>query len=311
MHIAGASYANKPSTAPPAPAPSSGTATSASSSLEGKESGDVTMASGASTTVDAVGAITNTNTHTAKVPSPATILKDTAPQQSSSTKIESSNAGVKCASLLTGFNGADINDFVQRRSAEAASNDEEERIMKAQVQVQVQVRPQLVDAAVAVDADRSINASASAGPESVSTSAHACPTCGVDKKTVVPVIDRSAAIMTASSSDSSVTAASSSQSHGVTATTTPVGSDQDSTTDGKGDQTISSSGSQVTENLSAVSTSMTEGTMGQNPPDMTDTILSASLYIIGTLICAIVVRRLILLFLLARSHIPDSDRGDL
>ena len=271
------------------------------------------MASGASTTVDAVGAITNTNTHTATVPSPATILKDAAPQQSSSTKIECANAGVKCASLLTGFNGADIDDFVQRRSAEAASNDDEERTRK--VQLQVQVQPQLVD--VTVDANKSANASASAsggasgGAEPVSTSAHACPTCGVDKKTVVPCIDRSAAMMTASSSDSTVTVASSSQSHGITATTTSVGSDQDSTTDGKEDRIIDSSGSQVTENLSAVSSSTTEGTMGQNPPDMTDTILSASLYIIGTLICAIVVRRLILLFLLARSHIPDSDRGDL
>lgn len=221
---------------------------------------------------------------------------------------------MKGASLLTGFNGADIDDFVQRRSAEAASNHDEERTMKVQVQVQVQVQPQLVD--VAVDADKSINASASAdanggGAESVSTSAEACPTCGIDKKTVVPAIDRNATMMAASSSDSIVTAASSSQSHGITSTTASFISDQDSTTNGKEDRTIGSSGSHVTENLPAVSTSTTEGTMGQNPPDVTDTILSALLYIIGTLICAIVVRRLIILFLLARSHIPDNDRGDL
>ena len=288
--------------------------------MEGKESGDVTLASGASSTVNAADAITNTHTqaHTATVPSPAMIRKDATPQHSSSCKIESSNAGVKGADLLTGFNGADIDDFVQRRSAEAASNDDEDRTMKVQVQVQVQEQPQLVD--VAVHADRSINAStsggggasgASSGAESVSTSAQACPTCGVDKKTVAPVIDRSASMMTASSSDSTRTALSSSQSHGITATTATVRSDQDSTNDGKEDRTINSSSSHVTENLPAVSTSMTEGTMGQNIPDVIDTILSASLYIIGTLICAIAVRRLILLFLLARSHIPDNDRGDL
>ena len=273
---------------------------SANSGLEGKESGDIAATAGtisssaAGGTNIAVGVVAE-SVDTAMVSNSS--LENSA--STDNTKAECSSAGVVGVSLLTGFSGADIDDFVQRRCAEAASNDEEERTANKQ--------SQFVD--LSVDTNNSLGAAGVA--VSIKSIAKACPTCGIDKNTVVTSVASSAEIMTVSSPDSNFTAASSSQSNGQIAATACVGSYQDSNVDGKECRPVNLMGSQGTENLVAASTTSIGGTLSQSPPDITDAILSASLYVIGALICAIVVRRLLLLFLLASSHIPDSDGGDL
>lgn len=284
-------------------------ADSALDGKEGKESGDITGAAtvsgsvgasvGASVSVSGTADVVQKTSHTAVTSSP--IPTNTTPTDGA--KVESINAGVTGAPLLTGFTSADIDDFVQRRLAEAASNDEEEKSATI-ISHHADLLP------VAADKSDSV-VGASGVSASVSSAIKSCPTCGIDKHNVVPVVSRGAEVMRAPSLDANNTAASSSQSHDVAASSVSVGSDQDINIDAKKSSTASLEGSQGTENFPVASTSPTATTISQSPPDVTDAILSASLYVIGALICAIVIRRLFLLFLLARGHIPDSDGGDL
>ena len=276
-------------------------ADSASEGKEGKESGDINGTAGASVGASAsasgTGDVVVGSSHTAVTSSP--ILTDSTDTVIDSAKVVSINAGVLGAPLLTGFTSADIDDFVQRRCAEAASNDEEEKAAK--------LLSHHVDLPVAANSSDSV-AGVSA---SIISAVKACPTCGIDKNKVGPLVDKGAEVMRAPSLDANSTAASSSQFHDLTASAVSVGSDQDCNIDASKNSTMSADGSRGIENLPVASTSPTVTTMTQSPPDVTDAILSASLYVIGALICAIVIRRLFLLFLLARGHIPDSDGGDL
>jgi hypothetical protein len=313
LHIAGSSYPGKTPVpvgkAAPAPASSSSTAVSAVSAdsalegKEGKESGDITGAAtasvGASVSVSGTADVVRETSHTAVTFSH--IPTNTAPTNGA--KVESLNAAVPGAPLLTGFTSADIDDFVQRRLAEVASNDEAEKAATL-ISHHADLLP-----VVANSSDSVVGAAGASA--SVSSAVKACPTCRIDKHNVVPLVSRAAEVMRAPSLDASNNAASSSQSHDVTASSVSVGSDQDINIDAKESSTVSLEGSQGTESLPVASTSPTVTTMSQSPPDITDAILSASLYVIGALICAIVIRRLFILFLLARGHIPDSDGGDL
>lgn len=295
--------------AAPAPASSGSTAVSAVSAdsalegKEGKESGDITGAAtvsvGASASVSGTTDVVGTSSQTAVTSSP--ILTNSTPTYGA--KVESINAAVPGAPLLTGFTNADIDDFVQCRLAEAASNDEEEKAATI-ISHYADLLP------VAADSCDSVPG-VSGASASVSSAVKACQTCGIDKHNVVPLVSRGAAVMRAPSLDANNTAASSSQSHDVTASSVSVGCDQDINIDAKKSSTVSLEGSQGTDGLPVASTSPTVTTMSQSPPDVTDAILSVLLYVIGALICAIVIRRLFLLFLLARGHIPDSDGGDL
>jgi hypothetical protein len=286
-------------------------ADSALEGKEGKESGDITGTATASGRVDASASVSasvsgtadvvQTISHTAVTSSP--ILTNTTPTDGA--KVESINAAVPGAPLLTGFTNADIDDFVQRRLAEAASNDEEEKAA-TMISHHGDLLPVVADSSDSVAGVAGVSASAS-----VSSAVKACPTCGIDKHNVAPLVSRGAEVMRAPSLDANDTAASSSQSHNVTASSVSVGYDQDINIDAKKSSTVTLEGSQGTENTPVASTSPTVTTTSQNTPDVTDAILSASLYVIGALICAIVIRRLFLLFLLARGHIPDSDGGDL
>ena len=266
---------------------------SADSGLEGKGSGDITATTGTTPAAD----IIEGKAHATTLSSP--VLNNSASTDNS--KTEKISVGVAGVDMLTGFNSVDIDGFVQQSRAEAASNEGEEEEDKA-----VKMQSNSVD--LAVHTDR-FNSTATTST-SVNITAKACPTCGTDKNTTAAVTASSAEIMMVSSSDSSVTATSSSQSH-LRAAAASITSEQDRNIDEKEGKTVNLGGSRGTENLPIASTSPVEGTLGQNPRDVTDAVLTASLYIIGALICAIVVRRLLLLFLLARSHMPDSDRGDL
>lgn len=278
-------------------------AESALEGKEGKESGDVTGAATASVSasvgVNGTADVVQTSTRTAVTSSP--ILTNTIPTDGA--KVESIHAAVPGAPLLTGFTSADIDDFVQRRLAEAVSNDEEEKAATI-ISHHADLLP------LAGDSSDSV-AGVSGACASVSSAVKACPTCGIDKKNVVPLVSRGAEVMIAPSLNANNTAASSSQSHDGTAASVSVGCDQDINIDAKKSSTVSLEGSQGAESLPVASTSPTVTTISQSPPDVTDAILSVSLYVIGALICAIVIRRLFLLFLLARGHIPDSDGGDL